>query len=248
MVGEVGLLLPPHGTVFCMIQFIDVSKTYRTRGLVNCVFDRLSFSIERHDSLAICGANGAGKSTLLRLIAGIEHPTAGTIVRRARSSWPIGLASCFQVMMSGADNVRFIARIYEKDEKDILSYVEDFAQLGVFMNQPVINYSSGMVSRLAFGVSLAIEFDCYIVDEVTAVGDARFRRRCEEELLSRRDRAALVMTSHDPGVLERFCTRGAVLYGGALTVFDTVAEANEIHHALQMRHPSLATAGISANS
>jgi len=224
-----------------MITFTDVSKTYRTSGLVNRVFDRLNFSIKPRGSLAICGANGAGKSTLLRLIAGIEHPTSGTVTRSMRTSWPIGLSNCFQVLTSGADNVRFIARIYEKDEKDILAYVEDFAQLGVFMNQPVINYSSGMVSRLAFGVSLAIEFDCYIVDEVTTVGDARFRRRCEEELLSRRDRAALVMTSHDPGVLERYCTDGAVLYGGTLTFFDSAEEANQVHHALQMRLPTIPT-------
>jgi capsular polysaccharide transport system ATP-binding protein len=136
--------------------------------------------------------------------------------------------------MTGADNARFIARIYQKNEQQILDYVEDFAQLGIFLNQPVSNYSSGMVQRLAFGVSLAIDFDCYIVDEVTSVGDARFRRRCEEELLARRDRAALVMTSHDPGVLEKYCARGAVLYGGSLTFFDSAEEANATHHALQM--------------
>lgn len=230
-----------------MITFDNVSKTYRTRGLINTVFDQLNFSIGPRDSIAICGANGAGKSTLLRLIAGIEYPTGGTIRRTMRASWPIGLANCFQLNVTGADNVRFIARIYEKDEKEILSYVEDFAQLGVFMNQDVLNYSSGMISRLAFGVSLAIDFDCYIVDEVTAVGDARFRRRCEEELLSRRNRAALIMTSHDPGVLEHYCTRGAVLYGGTLTFFDTATEANEMHHALQMRQPSPATAKVAAN-
>ncbi|MBX9730890.1 MAG: ABC transporter ATP-binding protein [Sphingomonas sp.] len=230
-----------------MITFTDVSKTYRTLGLVNRVFDRLNFAIKPRDSLGICGANGAGKSTLLRLIAGIEHPTAGTVTRNMRTSWPIGLANCFQTLTSGADNVRFIARIYGKDEKDVLAYVEDFAQLGVFMDQPVVNYSSGMISRLAFGVSLAIEFDCYIVDEVTSVGDARFRRRCEEELLSRRDRAALIMTSHDPGTLERYCTRGAVLYGGALTMYDTATEANEVHHALQMRLPSPVSEKIDVN-
>lgn len=218
-----------------MIEFLEVSKTFVSRGLTNTVFRDLNFAIGARDSLAICGANGVGKSTLTRLIAGIEHPSTGQINRSIRTSWPIGLANCFQITMTGADNARFIARLYQKDEKDVLAYVEDFAQLGVFMNQPVMNYSSGMISRLAFGVSLAIEFDCYIVDEVTAVGDARFRRRCEDELLARRDRAALVMVSHDPGVLERYCARGAVLYGGTLTFFDTVAEANEVHHALQMR-------------
>jgi len=220
-----------------MIQFDDVTKTYETRGLKRRVLDRLSFSIERGESLAICGANGAGKSTLLRLIAGIEHPTSGRVIRGVRTSWPIGFASCFNAQMTGADNARFIARIYEQDEDEVIAFVEDFAQLGVYLNQAVLTYSSGMISRLAFGVSLAIDFECYVVDEVTAAGDIRFRRRCEAELLARRDRATLIMTSHDPYTLELYCTRGAVLYGGGLTFFDTVTEASEVHHALQMRSP-----------
>lgn len=218
-----------------MIQFEDVSKTYEGRGLVHQVFHGLNFRIEQGESIAICGANGAGKSTLLRLMAGIEFATTGRITRTMRTSWPIGFASCFQMGMTGADNARFIARIYQQDEREILAYVEDFAQLGVYLDQPVNTYSTGMVSRLAFGISLAIDFECYIVDEVTAAGDVRFRRRSEAELLARRDRATLIMTSHDPYVLEQYCRRGAVLYGGTLTFFDTVAEACEVHHALQMR-------------
>lgn len=222
-----------------VIQFQNVFKTYKTRDLNHEVLRDLNFTIQRGDSLAICGANGAGKSTLTRLIAGIEHPTKGRVTRTMRSSWPIGFANCFQMNMTGADNARFIARLYRKDEKAVLDYVEDFAQLGVFMRQPVQNYSSGMVSRLAFGVSLAIDFDCYIVDEVTAVGDLRFRKRCEDELMARRNRSTLIMISHDPGVLEQYCTRGAVLYGGSLTFYDSVIEATSTHHALQMRSPGM---------
>jgi capsular polysaccharide transport system ATP-binding protein len=220
-----------------MIEFDNVSKNYEARGLNRRVLDRISFRIERGESLAICGANGVGKSTLLRLIGGIEHPTGGQIRRTMRTSWPIGFANCFYGTMTGADNARFIARIYQKDEDEVIAFVEDFAQLGVYLNQPVMTYSSGMVSRLAFGVSLAIDFDCYLVDEVTGAGDVRFRRRSEAELLARRDRATLIMTSHDPYTLELYCTRGAVLYAGALTFFDTVTEACEVHHALQMRSP-----------
>jgi len=219
-----------------MIEFHDVSKTYHLRGLVRRVFSGLSFRIERGESLAICGANGAGKSTLLRLIGGIEHPTAGRIDRAMHTSWPIGFGSCFQGSMTGADNARFIARIYRQDEKEVLDYVEDFARLGAYMDQPVSTYSSGMISRLAFGVSLAIDFDCYLVDEVAAAGDVRFRKRCEEELLARRDRGTLIMTSHDPYMLEQYCTRGAVLYRGVLAFYDTVTEACNVHHSLQMRH------------
>lgn len=218
-----------------MIEFHDVSKTYFTRGLKRRVFSNLSFRISPGESLAICGANGAGKSTLLRLISGVEFPTSGHIQRAMRTSWPIGFASCFQMGMSGADNARFIARIYQQDEDAVLDYVENFAQLGVYLKQNVGTYSSGMISRLAFGVSLAISFDCYLVDEVTAAGDIRFRKRCEEELMARRDSGTLIMTSHDPYILEQYCTRGAVLYSGALVFFDTVAEACEVHHALQMQ-------------
>lgn len=217
-----------------MIRFENVSKTYRTRGLTNEVFSNVNFTLSRRESLGICGANGAGKSTLMRVLAGIEQPTGGRVVRNMRTSWPIGLASCFEMSMTGADNARFIARIYQKDEEEVIAYVDEFARLGVFMNQPVTTYSSGMASRLAFGVSLAVEFDCYIIDEVTAVGDTRFRRRCEQELLQRRDTGAMIMTSHNPGELEKYCNRGAVLFGGTLTLYDTIGEAVEVHHALQM--------------
>ncbi len=218
-----------------MIQFHNVAKDYRTRGLKRRVFSNLSFRIERGDSLAICGANGAGKSTLLRLISGVEFPTHGRVERSMSTSWPIGFSSAFNMNMTGADNARFIARIYQRGEREVLDYVEDFAQLGVYIDQPVKTYSSGMISRLAFGVSLAIAFDCYLIDEITAAGDVRFRRRSEEELMARREHSTLIMTSHDPYILQQYCKRGAVLYSGALVFFDTVAEACEVHHALQMR-------------
>lgn len=218
-----------------MISFRQVSKNYRSGKFVKKVFNDLTFDIPKGESIAICGANGAGKSTLLRLITGVEMPSAGRIERNMTTSWPIGFASCFQLAMSGADNVRFIARIYRENEDEILDFVEDFAQLGPYLHQPVLNYSSGMVARLAFGASLAINFDCYVVDEITAAGDVRFRRRCDEALLARKETSTLIMTSHDPYTLEHYCTRGAVLYAGALTFYDTVTEACEVHHALQMR-------------
>lgn len=218
-----------------MIRFENVSKTYHIRKFEKQVFGDLNFTIERGDSIGICGANGAGKSTLMRLIAGVELPSTGKITRSIATSWPIGYASCFQSSLTGADNARFIARIYDHDEDDLLAYVEDFAQLGPYFHQPVHTYSAGMSARLAFGISLAIEFECYLVDEVTAAGDERFRIRCEEALLHRRDNATLVMISHDPGTLRQYCRRGAVVYGGTLVFYDTIDEANEVHHRLQMR-------------
>lgn len=218
-----------------MIIFENVSKIYQGHGLRKVVHNDLNFRIEKGVSIGICGANGAGKSTLMRMIAGVEHQTSGRIHRQMSTSWPIGYSNCFQSSMTGADNVRFIARLYGKDAKETLAYVEDFAQLGIYINQPVATYSAGMLARLAFGTSLSIRFDCYLIDEVTGAGDARFRKRSEEELLHRRDTATLVMTSHDPYMLQHYCTRGAVLYGGAMTFYDTIAEACEVHQALQMR-------------
>jgi capsular polysaccharide transport system ATP-binding protein len=218
-----------------MIVFENVSKTYHIRKFHKQVFADLNFTIKPGDSIGICGANGAGKSTLMRMIAGVEFPTTGKITRTMTTSWPIGYGSCFQSSLTGADNARFIARIYNQPEEYVIDYVEDFAQLGPYLHQPVQTYSAGMGARLAFGISLAIDFDCYLVDEVTGAGDERFRARCEEALLHRRDNATLIMVSHDPGTLRQYCRQGAVVYGGTLVFFDTIDEANEVHHRLQMR-------------
>lgn len=217
------------------VVFENVSKIYKGRNLQKQVYADLNFALSRGDRLAVCGANGAGKSTLMRLLAGVEAPTTGTIRRSISTSWPIGHASCFMPQMTGADNVRFLARIYGKPEREMLDRVESFAELGNYLDQPVRSYSAGMTARLAFGASLCVDFDCYLIDEVTSVGDARFRAKCENELMARRETSALVMTSHDPHTLEQYCERGAVVYGGSLVFYDSVAEACHVHHALQMR-------------
>lgn len=218
-----------------MIKFEQVSKTYKIRKFEKHVLSAVDFTINRGDALAICGANGAGKSTLMRLIAGVETPTSGRVIRRMSTSWPIGYTSCFQSSLTGADNARFIARIYGAPIGPLLDFVQDFAQLGPYFHQPVNTYSAGMQARLAFAVSLAIDFDCYLVDEVTSAGDERFRVQCEQALIERRDKGTLVMISHAPETLRAFCNRGAVLYAGALTFFGSVDEAIEVHHGLQRR-------------
>lgn len=216
-----------------MILFENVSKAYKVHRHFKPVFNNLNFRIDRGDAVGICGANGAGKSTLMRMLAGVEPQTGGKIVRTMSTSWPIGFTSAFQMGLTGADNARFIARIYDRDEDEVLAKVEDFAELGDYLFQPVRTYSTGMQARLAFGVSLTIDFDCYLVDEVTGAGDVRFRDKSESALMERRERAALVMISHDPGTLQQYCTKGAVLYGGALTFFDSISEACEVHYGLQ---------------
>lgn len=218
-----------------MIRFDNVAKSYHLRNFHKLVFADLNFTIAKGESIGICGANGAGKSTLMRLISGVEQPSEGRVTRTMSTSWPIGYASCFQASLTGADNARFISRIYNRNEQDLLDFVEDFAQLGAYLYQPVHTYSAGMMARLAFGISIAIDFECYLVDEVTGAGDERFRARSEEALISRRDRATLIMISHDPGALKAYCKRGAVLCAGSLVFFDTVDEACQLHHLLQQR-------------
>lgn len=212
-----------------MIRFSNVGMTYRARNLRKTVLRDASFVIRRGDSIGICGANGAGKSTLLRLLAGVEHPTIGKISRGMSVSWPIGYSSAFQSSLTGADNARFIARIYRRPAAPLLAYVEDFAQLGVYLHQPVRTYSSGMQARLAFAISLAIRFDCYLVDEVTAVGDERFRQRSQDALVNRGREGTLVMVSHASETLRAYCQRGAVLAGGRLTFYETIDEALDVH-------------------
>lgn len=216
-----------------MIGFDRVTKTYPLHNGVNRVLDSQSFVLRRGEALAICGHNGAGKSTLLRLIAGIEHPDAGEIRREMSVSWPIGYASAFQSSLTGADNTRFIARIHERDIRQTLDFVEDFAELGRYFRMPVRTYSSGMMARLAFAVSLAVDFDCYLIDEITAAGDSRFRDRCHAALIARRTAGTLVMVSHDPGVLRDYCDRGAVLRNGHLSFFDEVEDAIALHFSQQ---------------
>jgi capsular polysaccharide transport system ATP-binding protein len=157
-------------------------------------------------------------------------------MRTVSCSWPIGYSSCFQSTLTGADNARFIARIYSKDIQQLLDYVEDFAQLGAYFHQPIYSYSAGMMARLAFGISLAIDFDCYLVDEVTAAGDDRFRQRCEDALHHRRAAGTLLMISHDPGTLRAYCERGAVLQQGRLDFYDTIDEAIAVHMHNQAAH------------
>jgi len=146
-------------------------------------------------------------------------------------SWPIGYASAFQSSLTGADNVRFIARIYQRPVKDTLAFVDDFAELGQYLAMPIRTYSAGMMARLAFAASLAVDFDCYLVDEITAAGDARFRQRCEDALMARRETGTLVMVSHDPHTLRQYCTTGALVGEGRVDLFDTIDQAVDRHFA-----------------
>lgn len=212
-----------------MIVLDGVSKFYRTRSGRKTVLHDVNLTLRRGEALGICGHNGAGKSTLMRLIAGVEQPSSGTIRRDMTVSWPIGYASAFQSSLTGADNVRFIARIYGKPIAETLDFVDDFAELGAYLAMPIRTYSAGMLARLAFAASLAVHFDCYLVDEITAAGDARFRERCHDALLERRRNGTVVMISHDPWTLRQYCDAGAVVRDNHFIPVGTIDEAILLH-------------------
>lgn len=215
-----------------MIQLDNVFKFYKTDGYTKIVLDHVSANFESGRSYGLLGVNGAGKSTTMRLIAGTELPNSGRIRRSVRVSWPLGFAGGFHPSMTGRENVKFVARAYGEDVRRVIDFVEDFSELGDYIDVPVKTYSSGMSARLAFGLSMAIEFECYLIDEVTAVGDIRFQQRCREAFDQRRAKADLIVISHSMETVKRFCDQGAVLVDGQLITFDNIDRAIEAYARL----------------
>jgi capsular polysaccharide transport system ATP-binding protein len=215
-----------------MIQAIDLSKEYRIEGRVHRVLNSVSFTVERGEKLAVLGRNGAGKSTLLRLLGGVEVPTSGRIDQTMSLSWPLGLQGGFQGSLTGNDNLRFIARIYNKPFDYIRAYVDDFAELGKFLSEPLRTYSTGMRARFAFALSLAIDFDCYLIDEIIAAGDQRFQRRSHEELFEKRADRAMILSSHIGEIVRSYCSRALVLHRGRGKVFADLDLALDIYDSL----------------
>jgi ABC-2 type transport system ATP-binding protein/capsular polysaccharide transport system ATP-binding protein len=217
-----------------MIKLENVSKVYPTRLGDRVILDDVSFVLERGEKLGVMGRNGAGKSTLIRLVSGAEHPTKGIVDRDMSVSWPLAFGGAFQTTLTGQDNVRFISRIYRQDFKRNLAFVEDFAELGTYLREPVRSYSSGMRARLAFAISMIIEFDCYLIDEISAVGDVRFHEKCERELFERRRDRAMLIVSHDLNYVKRHCQRFAVIHQAKMTFFDDFEAALQMH--LEVMH------------
>ncbi|MDL9626180.1 ABC transporter ATP-binding protein [Escherichia coli] len=190
-----------------MIKIENLTKSYRTPTGRHYVFKDLNIEIPSGKSVAFIGRNGAGKSTLLRMIGGIDRPDSGKIITNKTISWPVGLAGGFQGSLTGRENVKFVARLYAKQEelKEKIEFVEEFAELGKYFDMPIKTYSSGMRSRLGFGLSMAFKFDYYIVDEVTAVGDARFKEKCAQLFKERHKESSFLMVSHSLNSLKEFC-------------------------------------------
>ncbi|WP_029059985.1 ABC transporter ATP-binding protein [Stappia stellulata] len=220
-----------------MISFDGVRKTYRIDGVRKVVLEDLTMSLPAGRNIAILGHNGAGKSTLMRLIAGAELPDEGRIHRSARVSWPLGFSGGFGGDMTGIENARFVARMYGEDSERIIAFVEEFSELGPSMRVPIRTYSSGMKARLAFGISMAIDFDYYLIDEVTAVGDTRFKKKCEEVFSSKLKHAKVLMTSHSTGAIRKMCESGCVLHQGKMRYFDDIEKAIELHDDNQTHAP-----------
>jgi capsular polysaccharide transport system ATP-binding protein len=215
-----------------MIRCTDIVKDYHVHKGVRRVLNHINLEVQRGQKIGILGRNGAGKSTLIKIIGGVELPTSGYIESTMSVSWPLAFSGAFQGSMSGLDNLRFICRVYGLEYGPTRKFVDDFAELGSQLAEPVKTYSSGMRARLAFALSIAIEFECYLIDEVIMVGDARFHKRCQEELFNKRSNRALIIVSHDTSFIRDVCDIGAVIHNSQMTVMGSVAEAIDFYHTL----------------
>lgn len=215
-----------------MIRCENLCKSYPMGHGQKRVLNHLNFQVNPGERFGVLGRNGAGKSTLIKLIGEVEQPTSGRITRKMKVSWPLGFSGGFQGSLTGYDNARFIARIYDHDYLAIREFVEEFTELGSQLKMPVKTYSSGMRARLAFALSLAIEFDCYLIDEVILVGDQNFHRKCHYELFEKRGDRALILASHSTDLIREFCNRTIVLREGTGQVYEDVSEGLAIYDKL----------------
>jgi capsular polysaccharide transport system ATP-binding protein len=212
-----------------MLSVEQVTKVYSTRHGPRRVLDDVSFQLRRGQHLGILGRNGAGKSTLIRLLAGAERPTSGLIRRGMRVSWPLAFGGAFQPHLTGLDNLKFVCRIYGVDYRPLVPFVEDFTELGKHFREPVSHYSHGMVTRLAFALSMSIEFDCFLIDEAMVVGDVRFHERCHAELFDKRRDRAFILVTHDANSIKLYCKDALVLHNGRLIQFGAVDAAYDFY-------------------
>lgn len=214
-----------------MIQLENLSKTFVMRGQRKVVADRINVTFPTGVSVALLGRNGAGKSSLLSMIAGFLNPDSGRILSTGTISWPVGFSGSFHRDLTGAQNVRFVARVYGVDTNELIDFVEDFAELGKHFRLPVNTYSSGMKSRLSFGLSMGIRFDTYLVDEVTAVGDGSFKTKSRITFNDRMRESGAIVVTHNMNQVRRICQAGAVLENGILTYYEDLNEAIARHQA-----------------
>lgn len=208
-----------------MLSLSQVSKTYRTSKGPRKILDAVDLEVRPGEKVGILGRNGAGKSTLIRIMSGAEAPTAGEVHHGMSISWPLAFGGAFQGGLTGLDNAIFVSRVYGVDPKKVVAFVEEFAELGDYMNEPVMRYSSGMRARYAFALSMAVDFDCLLIDEIVAVGDKRFHDKCHKELFEKRAGKSWIIVSHDTRYIREHCQRASVLMNGTLHNFPDVEQA-----------------------
>ena len=225
-----------------MIKVKNLTKTFIAKGKVKTVFKNLSLKLETGKSVALLGCNGAGKSTLLQLIGGIDYPDSGSIETDRSISWPVGVAGGFQGSLTARENVTFVSKIYTQNNKELIkekvAMVEDFAEIKEAFDRPFKTYSKGMRSRVTFGLSLAFKFDVYLIDEITAAGDARFRNRCKNALDKLRKKSDFIMVNHNLYGLKEHCDKALILHEGEILEYNDLDEAISIHKEL-MNYPEL---------
>jgi capsular polysaccharide transport system ATP-binding protein len=215
-----------------MIEFVNVSKSYPISGGHNNILENVSFSFPENTNIGILGQNGAGKSTLLRLIAASESPDSGIIKRKGKFSWPLGFAGGFSPSLTGEENLKFVCRIYNADIKTVTEYVKDYSELGAFFYEPIRTYSSGMRSRLTFSLSMAIDFDVILVDEILSVGDQPFREKCLATIKEKSKTSQMIMVSHSLPMLRSFCDTMIVMHKGDLKIYTDIEEAINVYQNL----------------
>lgn len=215
-----------------MIELQNVSKIFHSAQGAHEVFSNLSLKLPAGRSLGLLGRNGAGKSTLLQIIAGNMQPTAGRVIRTGITSWPIGGANSLHPEMTGLQNTRFLARVYGIDTDSLVNYVEEFADIGKHFGMPLRTYSSGMKSRLSFGIAMGIPFDTYLIDEVTGAGDKSFKERSKAVFKGRMANADAIMISHSMSEMRSFCDSGLILHKGRIEFFDDIEDAITRHESL----------------
>jgi len=214
-----------------MILLEQVTKRYPLQHSFRTVLNGVNLTVHPGERMGILGRNGSGKSTLIRLISGAEQPTSGRVYRGMKVSWPLAFAGGFQSHLTGLDNLRFICRIYNTTFEDKIDYVQEFSELGPYLREDIRFYSSGMRARLAFALSMVIDFDCYLIDEVVAVGDSRFHEKCKHELFEKRGHKSMIIVSHSPKFIANHCQDTAVIVNGHLRAFRNVSEGFEYYNA-----------------
>lgn len=212
-----------------MIEFINVSKGYPMKHGYKHILQDFSFNFPEGENIGILGQNGVGKSTIMRLIAQSEFPDSGTIVRKGRFSWPLGFAGGFSPSLTGEENLRFICRIYDADIPEVTKFVKDFSELGAFFYEPIGNYSNGMKARLSFALSMAIDFDVVLIDEILGVGDQSFQKKCQKKVNEKAEKATIIMVSHNMVTIKNFCSIVVLLAGEKLEIYTDIDEAINIY-------------------